>query len=137
MSPASAKRSEKIEADITCQASREKHEAVVAVHAPIIKQQAGANCRSNPSRAGDRSNFARRGLSNKAIALELKASTGTVKVHMHNIFQKLQIKTPSALTTAVPLGCLTSKNVRLTPMDGLGIPRQSEWEPSPPAPLGH
>ena len=22
-------------------------------------------------------------------------------------------------------------------MDGLGIPCQSEWEPSPPAPLGH
>ena len=57
MSPAGAKRSEKIEADITCQAAREKHEAVVPVHAPIIKQQAGANCRSNPSRAGDRSNL--------------------------------------------------------------------------------
>ena len=40
MSPAGAKRSEKIEADITCQASREKHEAVVPAHAPIIKQQA-------------------------------------------------------------------------------------------------
>jgi hypothetical protein len=53
VSPAGAKRSEKIELDITCQASREKHEAVVPVHAPIIKQQAGANCRSNPSRAGD------------------------------------------------------------------------------------
>jgi hypothetical protein len=37
MSPAGAKRSEKIEADITCQAAREKHEAVVPVHARIIK----------------------------------------------------------------------------------------------------
>jgi DNA-binding NarL/FixJ family response regulator len=47
-----------------------------------------------------------RGLTNKAIALELKASTGTVKVHMHNIFQKLQIKTRSALTAVGPWASL-------------------------------
>ena len=33
-----------------------------------------------------------RGLRNKAIASELKCSEGTVKVHLHNIFQKLSIK---------------------------------------------
>ncbi|MGO8972205.1 MAG: response regulator transcription factor [Steroidobacteraceae bacterium] len=37
------------------------------------------------------------GLSNKAIAYELKLSEGTVKVHMHNIFQKLGIRTRSGL----------------------------------------
>jgi DNA-binding CsgD family transcriptional regulator len=33
-----------------------------------------------------------RGLRNKAIASELQRSEGTVKVHLHNIFQKLSIK---------------------------------------------
>jgi two-component system, NarL family, nitrate/nitrite response regulator NarL len=32
------------------------------------------------------------GLRNKAIASELQLSEGTVKVHLHNIFQKLGIK---------------------------------------------
>ena len=36
------------------------------------------------------------GLSNKTIAYELKLSAGTVKVHMHNIFQKLGIRTRSS-----------------------------------------
>ena len=33
-----------------------------------------------------------RGLRNKAIASKLQCSEGTVKVHLHNIFQKLSIK---------------------------------------------
>jgi DNA-binding CsgD family transcriptional regulator len=33
-----------------------------------------------------------RGLRNKAIASELQCSEGTVKVHLHNIFQKLGIE---------------------------------------------
>jgi len=37
------------------------------------------------------------GLSNKAIASELNSSEGTVKVHMHNIFRKLNIRTRWAL----------------------------------------
>ena len=41
--------------------------------------------------------LAARGLSNSAIALEVKSSEGTVKVHLHNIFQKLQISRRSAL----------------------------------------
>ena len=39
------------------------------------------------------------GFSNKTIAYELKLSEGTVKVHMHNIFQKLGIRTRSSLIT--------------------------------------
>ena len=31
------------------------------------------------------------GLSNKAIARQLNVSEGTIKVHLHHIFQKLEI----------------------------------------------
>jgi two-component system nitrate/nitrite response regulator NarL len=34
-----------------------------------------------------------RGLSNKAVARELDISHGTVKMHVHNIFHKLGIRT--------------------------------------------
>jgi DNA-binding NarL/FixJ family response regulator len=37
------------------------------------------------------------GLSNKAIAIKLGLSEGTVKAHMHSIFQKLGIKKRWAL----------------------------------------
>jgi DNA-binding NarL/FixJ family response regulator len=40
------------------------------------------------------------GLSNKAIARELGLLEGTVKVHMHTIFQKLRITTRMALIAA-------------------------------------
>ncbi len=38
-----------------------------------------------------------RGLSNKDIARELGASEGTVKIHLHNIFQKLRITNRTAM----------------------------------------
>ncbi|HUD93445.1 response regulator transcription factor [Sphingobium sp.] len=38
-----------------------------------------------------------RGLSNRLIARELGASEGTVKIHLHNIFQKLKIRNRTAL----------------------------------------
>jgi DNA-binding NarL/FixJ family response regulator len=35
------------------------------------------------------------GLSNKEVARELGLSVGTVKIHVHNIFQKLNVRKPS------------------------------------------
>jgi two-component system, NarL family, nitrate/nitrite response regulator NarL len=37
------------------------------------------------------------GLSNKVIAFELGLSVGTVKIHVHRIFQKLGIKSRNSL----------------------------------------
>jgi DNA-binding NarL/FixJ family response regulator len=37
------------------------------------------------------------GMTNKAIACELNLCEGTVKIHLHNIFQKLGIKSRTAL----------------------------------------
>jgi DNA-binding NarL/FixJ family response regulator len=47
--------------------------------------------------------LAARGLSNKAIASELNLSGGTVKVHMHNIFRKLSVRTRYALITTASI----------------------------------
>jgi DNA-binding NarL/FixJ family response regulator len=44
------------------------------------------------------------GLTNKAIAFELGLMQGTVKVHMHNIFQKLGIRTRWALMASAIIG---------------------------------
>ena len=44
--------------------------------------------------------LASHGLSNKAIAIELGLFEGTVKTHMHSIFQKLQITNRMALIAA-------------------------------------
>jgi DNA-binding NarL/FixJ family response regulator len=41
-----------------------------------------------------------RGLQNKAIASELRLSEGTVKIHLHNIFRKLGVKSRSALVAS-------------------------------------
>jgi two-component system nitrate/nitrite response regulator NarL len=37
------------------------------------------------------------GLSNKEIARRLKVRDGTIKVHLHNIFQKLRVSKRTAL----------------------------------------
>jgi two-component system nitrate/nitrite response regulator NarL len=42
-----------------------------------------------------------RGLSNRAIAEKLGLSEGTVKVHLHAIFEKLDLHSRTELTTAL------------------------------------
>jgi DNA-binding NarL/FixJ family response regulator len=50
------------------------------------------------------------GLSNKAIAFELGLFVGTVKVHMHSIFQKLHIRTRWDLIAADQIPSSPSKD---------------------------
>lgn len=45
--------------------------------------------------------LAARGFANKAIARELKITEGTIKIHLHNVYQKLGIKGRLALTLLV------------------------------------
>jgi two-component system nitrate/nitrite response regulator NarP len=45
-----------------------------------------------PPRESEVTLLVARGLKNKEVALELGLSDGTVKVHLHNIFQKLGAK---------------------------------------------
>jgi two-component system nitrate/nitrite response regulator NarL len=68
--------------------------------------------------------LAAQGLSNKVIARELNVAEGTIKVHLHSVYQKLGIKGRYAL--AVRAGNLPSqpRRARLPPPDHLtiGIP---------------
>jgi two-component system, NarL family, nitrate/nitrite response regulator NarL len=48
-------------------------------------------------REGEVALLVARGLSNKAVAHELGISDGTVKIHMHSIFQKLGTKSRYSL----------------------------------------
>ena len=47
-------------------------------------------------------NLVRSGLSNKQIARELDISEGTVKAHLHNIYDKLGIVSRYALIVSSP-----------------------------------
>jgi len=48
--------------------------------------------------------LAARGLSNKAIAAELGSAEGTVKRHLHSIFQKLEVYSRTELILKFPSG---------------------------------
>ena len=45
--------------------------------------------------------LAAKGFSNKAIARELNIAVGTVKVHLHNVYEKFGIQSRSALADLV------------------------------------
>ncbi len=45
--------------------------------------------------------LAAKGLSNRAIAHELKVTEGTIKLHLHNIYRKLGVKSRFALVALV------------------------------------
>jgi two-component system nitrate/nitrite response regulator NarL len=44
------------------------------------------------------SSLVTQGLSNKEIALRLKVSEGTIKLHLHNVYQRMGIRGRTALT---------------------------------------
>jgi len=48
-------------------------------------------------REGEVALLAARGLSNKQVARQLGITDGTVKIHMHSIFQKLRTKSRHGL----------------------------------------
>jgi two-component system nitrate/nitrite response regulator NarP len=52
-------------------------------------------------REGEVASLVARGLSNKEVARELGISGGTVKIHMHSIFQKLGTKSRYSLVILV------------------------------------
>ena len=54
-------------------------------------------------REGEVALLVARGLSNKKVAHELGISDGTVKIHMHSIFQKLGTKSRYSLITLAGL----------------------------------
>jgi DNA-binding NarL/FixJ family response regulator len=52
--------------------------------------------------------LAARGFANKAIARELSLTEGTIKLHLHNIYQKLGIKSRFALVAMARAFTLTT-----------------------------
>jgi two-component system, NarL family, nitrate/nitrite response regulator NarL len=54
------------------------------------------------------------GLSNKQVGQQLNLSAGTIKVHLHNIYQKLEINNRTTLT-ALAVSGLYNTNLAVTP----------------------
>lgn len=55
------------------------------------------NCDMLTTRELDVLTLASKGLANKEIARELKMAEGTVKIHLHRVYQKLGVKSRYAL----------------------------------------
>ena len=70
------------------------------------------------------------GLSNKEIGLWLDISDGTIKVHLHNIYQKLSINNRTTLAALAMAAVNATATVALVNVLGLadeGIERPSPW----------
>ncbi|WP_022683015.1 response regulator [Sphingobium bisphenolivorans] len=74
--------------------------AKAEVPAPVLKDQADA-CAMLTRRELEIAKLVCRGYSNKMIARELESSAGTVKIHLQNIYQKLQIANRTALASLI------------------------------------
>jgi DNA-binding NarL/FixJ family response regulator len=64
---------------------------------PTVRWYGFLNCDTLTPRELDVLALASTGLANKEIARELKMAEGTVKVHLHRVYQKLGIKSRFAL----------------------------------------
>jgi DNA-binding NarL/FixJ family response regulator len=62
-----------------------------------------ANCLT--SREAEIAEFISRGLRNKEVARELHLSEGTVKIHLHHIYQKLHVGSRTQLAISRPAAC--------------------------------
>lgn len=72
-------------------------EEVAAKLAPLPSQQVPPGLSGLTPREREIAGLACSGLSNRLIARQLGAGEGTVKIHLHNIFQKLRINNRTAL----------------------------------------
>ncbi|BAV65646.1 response regulator [Sphingobium cloacae] len=74
--------------------------AKAATPPPVPRERADA-CATLTRREMEIAELVCRGYSNKMIARELGSSAGTIKIHLQNIYQKLQIANRTALASLV------------------------------------
>jgi len=79
------------------------------------RQHDTANYHSLSPREREVTLLAAKGLTNKQIGRELRVTEGTVKLHLHRVYQKLGIKSRFALA-------VTAKNFSSAPGRGRGSP---------------
>ena len=103
---------------------------------PVISIASEARWRTNTmtmtlltSREQEIASLASTGLSNKGIARRLELSEGTVKVHLHNIFQKTGVSNRTALVALwFPMDTtefVTAAKSEHPAVDERGCPRSS------------
>ena len=68
------------------------------------KKHGGSRLSALTNRRRQVAALAYRGLSNRAIAEKLGVTVGTIKVHLHAIYEKLDIHSRAELTTALADG---------------------------------